>query len=205
MTSQDPSIIYDIPETIQKRMRFLEEQDARDRQDGTPRAERLRQIPPETGILLALLAANSPDGELLEIGTSAGYSSLWLSLAAMQRGGKLQTYEILTEKVKLAQETFKEAQLEEWVTSTHGDASELIPESAKIAFCFLDTDKEVYPEYYQLVVPKLVDGGMLVADNVISHADELISFVSTAKKDTNVDAVVLPIGKGLLLVRKVER
>lgn len=198
------SLIYDIPEALGERMHYLEEQDARDRQDGTSHAERLRQIPPETGILLALLAANAPDGELLEIGTSAGYSALWLSLAAKARGDKLMTYEILPEKAKLAQETFQKAQVEEWVTSIHGDASELIHDSAKIAFCFLDADKDVYPHYYRFVVPKLMTGGMLLADNVLSHADELGALVETAREDKSVDAVVLPVGKGLLLCRKLE-
>ena len=62
------------------RMRILEEQDAADRVDGTPRLERLRQIPPETGRFLALMLAGAPQGEVLEIGTSAGYSTLWLTL-----------------------------------------------------------------------------------------------------------------------------
>jgi predicted O-methyltransferase YrrM len=66
-------VFHTIRPEIQERMRYLEEIDARDRADGTPRMQRLRQIPPETGKFLALLAANSPAGEWLEIGTSAGY------------------------------------------------------------------------------------------------------------------------------------
>ena len=107
MKHKIPSLIYDIPEAVRARMRSLEEQDARDRQDGTYRVERLRQIPPESGILLALLAASAPPGAMVEIGTSAGYSALWLSLAARERGDKLLSYEILPEKVKLARRLSK--------------------------------------------------------------------------------------------------
>lgn len=74
-----------ISDPIQQRMRYLEAADARDRTDGTPRMERLRQIPPETGHFLALLAVVAPAGEFIEIGTSAGYSALWITLACRVR------------------------------------------------------------------------------------------------------------------------
>ena len=75
-------MFHDIPEPIIRRMRYLEEIDARDRIDGTPRMERLRQIPPATGRFIALLAAAAPGGRIVEIGASAGYSTLWLALGA---------------------------------------------------------------------------------------------------------------------------
>ena len=65
-----------IPESIIQRMKYLEAIDSQDRQDGTPRPQRLRQIPPETGQFIALMAASAPTGQILEIGTSAGYSHL---------------------------------------------------------------------------------------------------------------------------------
>ena len=82
------------------RMRILEELDAADRIDDTPRMKRLRQIPPETGRFLAILAASAPEGEVIEIGTSAGYSSLWLSLACQATNRRLRTFEVLPAKVE---------------------------------------------------------------------------------------------------------
>ena len=73
-----------IPQVILDRMRYLEAADARDRADGTPRMKRLRQITPETGKFIALLAAAAPKGRWVEIGTSAGYSTLWLALACRE-------------------------------------------------------------------------------------------------------------------------
>ena len=90
-------------------MRRLEGIDARDRIDGTPRQQRLRQVPIETGRFLAIMAANSPPGHLVEIGTSGGYSTLWLSLAGRLSGRKVTTFEILEEKASRAAETFKAA------------------------------------------------------------------------------------------------
>ncbi len=87
-------MFHTIQPAILERMKFLEELDAKDRLDGTPRLQRLRQIPPETGKFLALLAAGSPEGSMFEIGTSAGYSTLWLSLAAQTLGRKITTFEV---------------------------------------------------------------------------------------------------------------
>lgn len=95
-------MFHDIPQLMAERMRYLEEIDSKDRIDGTPRLTRLRQIPPETGKFLALLAASAPNGEFIEIGTSAGYSSLWLALACRAKGSRLTTFEILPEKAELA-------------------------------------------------------------------------------------------------------
>ena len=87
-----------IPQQIMDRMRFLEEIDARDKTDGTPKKLRLRQIPPDTGRFISLLARCAPRGDFIEIGTSAGYSTLWLSLACRETGAKITTFEVLEEK-----------------------------------------------------------------------------------------------------------
>ena len=103
----------DIPEALTLRMAELEETDTRDRVDGTQHLRRLRQIPPETGRFLALLAASAPDGDWIEIGTSAGYSTMWLSLACRARGRVLTTYEILEEKAQLATQTIATAMIDD--------------------------------------------------------------------------------------------
>jgi len=194
----------ELSKTVQERMAYLEQRDARDRHDGTPNLKRLRQVPAETGMLLALLAASAPRGPVVEIGTSAGYSALWLVLACQQRGDKLITYELLPEKAELARETFARAKVEDRVELVNGDARSKLKDYDEIAFCFLDAEKEMYAELYALVVPRLLPGGLLVADNVISHRDELQDFVKTARKDKTVDAAVLPVGKGLLVCAKLE-
>ncbi|MDD5466368.1 MAG: hypothetical protein PHS96_01040 [Anaerolineales bacterium] len=99
-------MFHSIPKPILSRMHHLESIDAQDRQDGTPQARRLRQIPPETGRFLALMAAAAPQGKVVEVGTSAGYSTLWLALACRQTGRKIVTYEFSPSKAELARETF---------------------------------------------------------------------------------------------------
>jgi predicted O-methyltransferase YrrM len=196
--------LLEIPKPVLDRMHFLEEQDARDRQDNTPQLKRLRQVPPETGMLLAILAASAPEGQIVEIGASAGYSALWLSLACKQVGAQLTTFELLPEKAELARETFERAQVADWVQLQHGDARGHLSDFENISFCFLDAEKEMYAEFYELVVPRLVAGGFLVADNVVSHVTDLKKFIEMAYRDKAVDTVMLPVGKGLLLCRKQE-
>ncbi|MEE8404901.1 MAG: O-methyltransferase [candidate division Zixibacteria bacterium] len=191
-----------IHEKIIARMKYLEEADSKDRDDGTPRLERLRQITPDTGKFLAILAASVPSGEIIEIGTSGGYSTLWLALACRAIGRKVTTFEILGEKVKVAEETFQEAEVTDVVNLVQGDAAGELKSFEEISFCFLDAEKEDYQKFYDLIVPRLVPGGLLVADNLISHSEELKSFADAADSDERVDSVVVPIGKGELVCRK---
>ncbi len=196
-------MFHTIRPAIAERMRFLEGRDARDRSDGTPRLQRLRQIPPETGRFLALLAASAPEGRYLEIGTSAGYSTLWLALAAETQHRHVTTFEMLPEKVDLAQETFRLAGVESTVELIADDARHHLPRFDGIAFCFLDAEKELYGELYEMVVPRMVSGGILVADNAINHREALQSMLDGVLQDPRVDALIVPIGKGELVCRRL--
>jgi len=192
-------MFHTIPPAVLSRMLYLEEIDSRDRADNTPRLQRLRQIPPETGRFIALLAAGAPHGSVVEIGTSAGYSTLWLALT----GRKVTTFEILPEKATIARETFRSAGVEGSVTLVEGDAREHLSGINDIAFCFLDAEKEVYADCYELIIPRLVPGGLLVSDNAISHQEALQPVLDRALSDERVDALIVPIGKGELVCRKV--
>lgn len=85
----------------------------------------------------------------------------------------------------------------------YGNALEHICQHDKIAFCFLDAEKEVYAECYEAVVPRLVQGGLLVADNAINHRETLQPMLERALHDERVDALVVPIGKGELVCRRL--
>ncbi len=195
-------MFHDIPETVLSRMRFLEAMNGRQRIDGTDHLERLRQVPPVTGRFLALLAASAPPGVWLEIGTSGGYSALWLSLACRASGRRLTTFEVLESKAALARETFEKAGVETLVDLVVGDARDRLTEYEDVAFCFLDAEKEYYDACYDAVVPKMVKGGIFAADNVISHEEILQPMVDRVLRDHRVDAVVVPIRSGVLVARK---
>jgi predicted O-methyltransferase YrrM len=196
-------MFHDIPEPIRARMEELKERGVRDRKDGTPRLERLREVPHEVGRFLAILAAGAPPGGWVEIGTSAGYSTLWLALAAREAGGRVTTFEILDAKAALARETFARAQVEDVVDFKHGDVRDGLAGLDGISFCFLDSEKEDYGELYELVVPKLVPGGLLVADNVVDFREIVQPMLDRALADERVDAVVVPFLTGQLICRRL--
>lgn len=195
-------MFHDIPPRMLDRMRELERQDQEDRSDGTSRLERLRQIEPDTGRFLALWAAAAPDGQYVEIGTSAGYSALWLALACRAKGRTLTTFEVLPRKVELARDTFARAGVDDVVRLVEGDFLQHVEQLDRVGFCFLDAEKEVYGACYDAVVPRLVPGGILIADNAINHRETLRPMLEAALADARVDALILPIGKGELVCRK---
>lgn len=184
-------------------MHYLESIDASERRMGLPAPQRLCAIPPETGKFIALLAATAPPGAFIEVGTSGGYSTLWLALAFQGRGDKIKTFERQEKKAQRARETFKAAGVESLIEMVVGDAKEYLRHEKNVSFCFLDADKQEYGDYYETVIPNMVRGGILVCDNMISHRAILDPFCEKVMADERVDAVLLPIGKGELVCRKL--
>lgn len=195
-------MFHDIPEAVRERMRYLEELDARHRRGEIDHFDRLRQVPPQTGRFLALLASGTPEGAWIEIGSSGGYSGMWIALAARERGARLMTFEISEKKIAIARETFEAAGLDDVVELVHGDARDHLDGQKGVAFCFLDAEKDCYPDCYDAVVPNMVEGGVLAADNVISHEDVLGPWSERVLSDPRVDAVIVPVGLGVLVARK---
>ena len=192
----------DIPQRVLERMGELERLDAGDRSDGTARLARLRQITPQTGKFIALLAATAAAGRYLEIGTSAGYSTLWLALACRLVGRTLTTFEILGEKAELARQTLEMAAVSDVVELVHANALDRLANYSGVSFCFLDAEKEFYSDCYEVLVPNMVSGGILIADNAISHEETLRPMLEQALTDHRVDAIIVPVGKGELVCRK---
>ena len=196
-------MFHNIPKAIKERMSYLEKLSQKQKKENTPPMQRLRQIPRETGKFLAFLAASAPDGTYLEIGTSGGYSALWIALACMKLDRKLITFEIIEEKARFAHETFERAAVDKYIELVQGDAREYLDSYKDVSFCFLDAEKEAYKDCYEKVVSNMVSGGILVADNVISHKEILENMVQYVLADMRVDALVVPIGSGELVCQKL--
>lgn len=182
----------------------LEEQDAREREEAVPRERRLRQVTPEVGRFLHTLVLATRPASVLEIGTSGGYSTIWLATAARRAGGRVVTLEIDRAKVRAARSNLEEAGVADAVSLVEGDAFAYLRERQEPAdFVFLDAERKDYVSYLELTVPLLRVGGMLVADNVISHADDLRPFCERALSDTRLSGLVVPIGRGELVAVRV--
>jgi predicted O-methyltransferase YrrM len=188
-------VFNEISENMQQVMRALEEETERNQ-------VALRSVSADVGRLLALLAISAPQGAFIELGTSAGYSSLWLSLAARARGVTLTTVELDEKKVALAQENISRAGAAGFVKSIHGDALEYATRVDNVAFCFSDLQPpELNAKVYEKVVPHLVPGGLLIIDNVTSPRLQT-ELLNRAENDSRVDSVLLPFPKGDLICRK---
>jgi predicted O-methyltransferase YrrM len=124
-------------------------------------------VPVEDGRLLRLLAESMVAKHVVEIGTSNGYSGIWLSLALRTTGGKLTTYEIDPRRAALARENFKRAGVEEIVTLVQGNAHEEVSKlKSSIDILFLDADKAGYVDYLEQLLPRVRPGGLIVAHNM---------------------------------------
>lgn len=187
---------------LEERMRLLESIDRQDRTDGTARDKHLRQITRETGQFLSLLLVNAPAGDIIEIGTSAGYSTLWLAFAAKETGRKVKTFEVSAEKIALARETFRIARLEDHIDLIHNDFLKEADRLGDIAFCFLDAEKEIYQPCFDAIAGKMVRNGLIVADNATDQFQALKPMINNALADPRFDCLTVPIGNGEFICRR---
>jgi predicted O-methyltransferase YrrM len=168
----------------------------------TDRLARWRNVEPETASLLAVLVRAMGARRILEIGTSNGYSTLWLGDAAQAVGGSVLSLEVLPERTALAAGYVERADLEGVVELRTQDAAEALArfEDSAWDFVFLDAERSAYAGYWPDLARVLASPGLLAVDNVISHAAEVVDFRALVDADTEFVSSVVPIGAGLLLV-----
>ncbi len=155
-------------------------------------------IPPDTGRFLWMLTRAMGAGKVLEVGASSGYSGIWLASALKYSGGHLTTMDFDFEKVKLARDSYDRAGIIENVEIIEGDALELVPTLGdKYDLIFLDCGKEFYYDLIDPLLYRLNRGGLLVADNVISHREELGSYLDAVKNHSYLASLTVPIGSGV--------
>src|SRR5438067_454494 len=150
----------------------LEAEDAREREAGLPSAVRARAVAPTTGRFLFALVAPQTDCEVLEIGGSRGYSTIWLAAGVRHLGGRVLSLEQDPAKIDAWRRNIAEAGLEQWAELVEGDAVETLPAIEDIFdVVFLDAEKEDYERLFGLARPKVEPGALFAADNVLSHEE----------------------------------
>jgi len=178
----------------------LEEQDRAEREAGVPSEQRSRQVAPTTGRFLFALAASQAGIEVLEIGGSRGYSSIWLAAGARVLGGRVVSLEHDPEKCAAWRANIAEAGLEEWAELVEGDAFATLREiEDTFDLVFLDAEKDGYEALFALARPLLEPGGLVVADNVLSHPETLAAYSAARQADATLVSVTLPLDRGLEL------
>jgi caffeoyl-CoA O-methyltransferase len=178
----------------------LEAEDAEERERGVPREQRARQIARTTGQFLFALVAPQWDCEVLEIGGSRGYSSIWLGAGVRHLGGRVLSLESDPPKADAWRKNVAEAGLEESVELIEGDAFKILAELEDVFdICFLDAEKEDYEALFALARPKLEPGALVVADNVLSHQETLGAYSQARQADPTLESVTVPLDRGLEL------
>ena len=176
----------------------LEEEDRAEREAGLPPERRSRQVAPTTGRFLFALAAAPGGVEVLEVGASRGYSSIWLAAGARVLGGRLVSLESDPQRASAWRENVTAAGLDEWAELVEGDAFLTLRETEDtFDVVSLDAEKGDYEALFGLVRPLLEPGGLVVADNVLSHADMLAAYSASRQADLTLSSVTVPLDRGL--------
>jgi len=175
----------------------LYERDDRERAAGLPNESRMLALHRDSGRFLHMICRASGARNILEIGTSQGVSTIWLAWAVSEINGKVTTIELDPDRAAQAKENFRQAGLDRWINITVGDARDVVKTlKVPIDLAFIDSVKADYVHYLNNIFPLLPVGGVVVADNAISHADELHDYFVALKK-LRFATMTMPIGAGV--------
>ena len=162
------------------------------------RHNKMLNLEPETAQLLSILVRSGRRQHLLEIGTSNGYSTIWLAWATQAFGGHVTTIDRDVHKQQLADENLRRAGLRQHVDLLCGDATEIVANLSGPFDCvFFDADRLSAPTQLKLLIAKLTPDALVLADNVLSHPQEIAEYLTTLETLQMFDSLVIPIGKGL--------
>jgi len=189
-----------LDERVHRVLARLDREDRDERAAGLPATRRARQIPSSTGRFLFALAASQAGIEVLEIGGSRGYSSIWLASGARVLGGRVTSLESDPAKCSAWRTNVADAGLDEWAELLEGDAFETLGAAGDVFdLVFLDAEKDDYEALFGLVRPMLEPGALVVADNVLSHEAPLRAYSAARQADSTLSSVTLPLDHGLEL------
>ncbi len=168
------------------------------------RLKRLRNVEPETAELLGVLVRAMNATRVLEVGTSNGYSTIWLADAAEAVSGTVLSLEIEADRTAQATENVAEAGVGEFVELRTQDAAEALRSFADGAFdlIFLDAERPYYTGYWPDLMRALRPNGLLVVDNTLSHSKDLVEFSELVYSDPQVTSTLVTVGAGVLLIVK---
>jgi predicted O-methyltransferase YrrM len=164
---------------------------------------RLLNLEPETAALVAVLARSAGRTRVLEIGTSNGYSTIWLAWAVREAGGRVTSVERDPAKQAAAAGNLRRAGLLDVVDLVCGDATAAVAGLPGPFDCVLfDADRVSAPEQLRLLLPRLAPDVLLLADNVLSHPGEIAGYLAALEELPRFERVIVPIGKGLSVAHR---
>lgn len=180
---------------------FLDELYRQDQENDAQQEDRRRKmlnLEPETAQLVSFLVRSSRRRHVLEIGTSNGYSTCWLAWSVQQTGGHVTSIDREEEKHALADANLRRAGLRSLVELRCGDATAVVADLPGPFDCiFFDADRFSAPAQLSLLLPKLTPEVLLLADNALSHPQEIANYLGAVRALPDFEQMVLPVGKGL--------
>lgn len=187
-----------LEERVRAVLARLQEEDRIEREAGLPSAQRSRQVARTTGQFLLSFVAPQTDCEVLEIGGSRGYSTIWLAAGVRHLGGRVLSLEHDPAKCEAWRANIREAGLEGTADLVQGDAFETLPAIDDVFdVVFLDAEKEQYEALFDIARTKLEPGAVVIADNVLSHVDALGAYSEARQADATLESVTVPLDRGL--------
>ncbi|MGX6449507.1 O-methyltransferase [Patulibacter sp. S7RM1-6] len=170
------------------------------------RRDRLRNLEPDTGALLHLLVRTTGARRVLEVGTSNGYSALWLGDAVRANGGRLETVDVDATRLAAARENVARAGLDGTVAVREDDGGTALAAAGAGAYdlVFLDAERGAYAAWWPDLRRAVRSGGLIAADNAISHAHEFTAFRTLLRRDPGIVEALDATGAGLLLATRVD-
>jgi predicted O-methyltransferase YrrM len=194
-----------LDERVRAVLARLETEDADERAHGVPSAQRSRQVARTTGEFLFALVAPQTDCEVLEIGGSRGYSTIWLAAGVRSFGGRVLSLEADPAKCEAWRRNIADAGLELTAELIEGDAFETLRAIDDVFdLVFLDAEKDDYELLFDLARPKVEPGALVVADNVLSHAETLGNYSRHRQSDPTLVSLTVPLDRGLELTSVLE-
>lgn len=168
-------------------------------------AKEYTNIAPENGQFLSILIRSIQAQNVLEVGTSNGYSTIWLAAALIETGGKLITLEFNPKRAEEAQSNLQEVGLDSIVDIRVGNALDAISKCSEIFdIVFLDAEKDEYRRYIELALPKIRAGGLIVADDTVKMRDEMPDYVEFVFNTPLLHSVDIPLDDGIILSYKTK-
>lgn len=165
---------------------------------------KMKNITKETGEFLSILIKSNKAKSVLEVGTSNGYSTIWLAQNFLDSEGHVTTLEFDDNKLTMALDNFRRAELESIISLHHGDAGEFIKnqEDQIFDFIFLDSDRKQYLNWWEDLNRILKSNSLMIVDNVNSHRQEVDEFIEIVKNSEVHDSLIVDVGKGQLMIYK---
>jgi len=168
------------------------------------KSEKMLNITRDTGELLRAMVLSANSKNIVEAGTSNGYSTIWLAMGAEATGGSVTTIELLDDKIAMADSNFEESGLKGYINQIQQDAGSFFAglSDEKTDFIFLDSKRTEYVGWWSDILRCLMPGGTIVVDNAISHSEELKDFIEVVSGCVEVVTSLVPVGKGELIIVK---